>query len=121
MFDTQPDSRHDRADYWAPGCDVARADMVGMSNESAPGADELRLRAAVRLVDVAAFGTRSTCIARVHGHKSDAREDGLVGEERTQLEERPRVQRRALGLNAKHKETALPPRPEGRGFRAGER
>ena len=98
MFDTQPDIRHDRPDYFGPGRDVACADMVGMGNESASGADELRLRAAVRLVDVAALGARPTRVARVHGGKSDAREDGLVAEERAQLEERPGVQRRALGL-----------------------
>jgi hypothetical protein len=98
MLDTQPDIRSDRADYWAPGCDVARADMVGMSNEPAPGAGEDRLRAAIRFVDIAALGARSARVARVHGHKSDAREDGLVGEKRTQLEERPRMQRRAISL-----------------------
>ena len=98
MLDTQPDSRSERPDYFGPGCDVAGADMVGVCRETAPGADELRLRAAVRLVDVAAFGTRSTRIARVHGDKSNAGEDGLVAEERAQLEERPRMQRRALGL-----------------------
>ena len=97
MLDTQPDSRSERRDYLRPGCDVAGADMVGVCRETAPGADERRLRAAVRLVDVAAFGTRSTRIAWVHGDKDDAGERGLVAEKRTQLEERPRVQRRALG------------------------
>ena len=97
MLDTQPDSRSDRRDYLRPGCDVASADMIGVGRKAASGAGELRLRAAVCLVDVAALGTRSTRIARVHGDKRDTRKGGLVAEERAQLEERPRMQRRALG------------------------
>src|SRR5271154_6193058 len=98
MIDTQPNSRNDRPVYYGPGCDVARAYPVGMRGKAAPGADKLRLRAAVRLVDVAALRARSARVARVHGHKSDAREQRLVGEKPAQLEERPRVQRRALSL-----------------------
>src|SRR5208282_5221799 len=102
MLDTQPDSRSDRPDYFGPGCDVASADMIGVGRKTAPGADELRLRAAVRLVDVAALGARSARVARVHCDKGDARKRGLVAEERTQLEERPRMQRRSLSLSNRY-------------------
>ena len=70
MLDTQPDSLRDGGDYWSPGCDVAGADMVSVRNESAPGADERRLRAAVRLVDVAArrgWGSRSDSCGTLGG------------------------------------------------------
>lgn len=98
MLDTQPDSLRDRADYWAPGCDVSSADVVGVRSKAASGTGELRLRATVRLVDVAALRARPARVARVHGHESHARERGLVCDERAQLEERPRVQRHALSL-----------------------
>ena len=66
--------------------------------ETAPGADEFRLRATVRLVDVAALGARPARVARVHGDKGNTGEGGLVAEERAELEERPRVEHRALRL-----------------------
>jgi hypothetical protein len=98
MLDTQPDFLCDRAVYATPGCDVAGADVVGVGRETASGADERRLGAAVRLVDVAAFGARPARVARVDSDESHAREHGLVAEKRTELEEGPRVQHRALGL-----------------------
>src|ERR1700722_17638841 len=98
MLDTQPDSRSYRPDYFGPGCDVASADMVGMTRKPAPGADELRLGATVRPVDVAARWTCSTRVARIHGDNGHAIERGLVRQERAQLEERPAVQRRSLSL-----------------------
>jgi hypothetical protein len=98
MLDTQPNSRSDRPVYSSPGCDVAGTDIVSVGRKAASGADELRLRTAVRLVDVAALGARSARVARIHGDNSHAQEGGFVCEERAQLGERPRVQRRALSL-----------------------
>ena len=82
----------------APGCDVAGADIVGVRSIAAPGANELRLRAAVRFVDISALRARAARVARVHGHKGHAGERGLVSEERAQLSERPTMQTRPLGL-----------------------
>lgn len=104
LLDTQPDSRSDRADYWAPGCDVERAYPIGMRGKTAPGADELGLRSPTRLVDASAFWTwaRSARVARVHRHEGHAGEQGLVGEERAQLCERPGMQSAPLSLSNRY-------------------
>lgn len=82
-------ARDDRRTYGRPACDVDRTDVVGMVDEVARLASKLGLAFAVGLVDVAARGASPRSVARVHGHKLDASDGGLVAEERTQLKERP--------------------------------
>ena len=89
---------HDGPHYFGPGCDIAGADDVGVLRKTAPGADELGLAPAIRLVDTSTDWTRSARVARIDEHDRDAREGGLVFEECTQLEERPPVQMRSLSL-----------------------
>ena len=116
MFDTQPDSRNERRGLLAALDAMLRAPtQSACAAKPRSGADERRLRAAVRLVDVAASGHVRRGIAWVHGDRVTPASDGLVGEKRTQLEERPRVQRRALGLansypvtDAAESSTAIP-------------
>ena len=91
-------SRRDRPGYSSPGCDVAGANPIGVGRKTTARADEIGLRLPIRLVDATALRARSARVARVHCDETHARERGLVRQERTQLEERPRVQRAPLGL-----------------------
>ena len=89
-------SRDDRLHYSSPSCDVHRADVVGIVGEPARCTDELGLTLAVGLVDVAARRASARGVARVYGLQGNAREGGLVAEERAQLKERPSRMHRPL-------------------------
>ena len=72
--------------------------MIGISFKTALDAKELRLRAAVRLVDTSTLRASPTRVARIYGDETDARKRRLVGEKRSQLVERPSMQTRSLRL-----------------------
>src|SRR4051812_9434035 len=79
-------------------CDVDRRVVVSVPNEATPATLEYRLAAAVLLVDITA---RVACLRRISGVNFDERHPGafgFVGQKRTELGERPRVQRGPLGL-----------------------
>jgi len=93
---SRPDCRNDRLAYFSPGCDVASANVVGVSRKATPGADEVGLSLPIRLVDAATFWTCSTRIARIHSYKRHSCKERLVGQKTSQLVERPVMQRAPL-------------------------
>ena len=80
------------------GCDDDRCIVVGVPNEATPTTLKLALRAAVTFVHPA---TRAARLRRVGGVDFDECHPGLlglVGDERAELGERPRMHRGPLGL-----------------------
>jgi hypothetical protein len=70
-----------------------------MGRKAATYADELCLRASVRLVDTSALRASSARIARINSNKKHSFESGLVTEKFSQLIERPRMQSAPLSLS----------------------
>ena len=93
-----PTTRDDGPHDGGPGCDVDRANVVGVVSKPAAGADELGLRTPRRLVYTPAPGARSARVSRIHGEQGDPSEGGLVRDEGAKLSERPSVQVLSLGL-----------------------
>jgi len=91
---TSRDRLHDSS----PGRNVHGADMISVVREPAAGADEFGLRPPVCLVDTPARWAHPAGVARVDGTDLYASKSGLVRNERAELEERPAVQVRSLGL-----------------------
>lgn len=98
MLDTQPDTRHNRPVYFGPTFDVLRSDEIRIGGETARNAQKFGLALPVRLVAMATFKTRSTRVSWVNDLNRNARQHRFVGDEGSELKERPSCMPRSLSF-----------------------